>query len=89
MTRASLALLGGDLASAWTFHPLSFVLWPAAALAVWSALARRHPAAMPAALRAQLARAGQHRSKWMWSAIGLIVGTWIVRLSSGLGGSAL
>ncbi|MGC4092378.1 MAG: DUF2752 domain-containing protein [Polyangiaceae bacterium] len=86
LTRATLALLRGDLHAALHFHPLVFVLAPLFAGAMLSALWDyvRGPARVaPSRLRASpwLARAG-------WLLLALVLGVWVARFFGAFGGPA-
>lgn len=83
LTRASIALLRGDLHGAMHFHPLAPLLLPLIALLVGDGVAR-------------YVTASKRRGLWGWShratgiaalcLIALLLGTWLARFSGALGG---
>ena len=83
LTRASLALLRGDLHSAMHFHPLAPLLLPLIALLVGDAVVRY----VTASTRRGLLN-WSHRATGIAALclLALLLGTWLARFSGALGG---
>ncbi|HEX2735910.1 MAG TPA: DUF2752 domain-containing protein [Polyangiaceae bacterium] len=86
LTRATLALVHGDLTAALRLHPLSPIIAPLGAFlgleAVWSYLQQKPPTWSAALLRRLRIRAD-----WLWGALALVlIGVWGIRFTGALGG---